>query len=180
MVSNESRLCVCYTALYARISVQCNQCKLKYQKSSAVSRCLLTVFNEVFLFSLPEVHLERCKIVVSVYETHTSRKSAKQLIGQLSVAMDRSSENEHWTLMMRSVRQPVAKWHGLLIWLASLWSRSRVSNCSGLTRPGWWNSLFITLTWMVEWLLTTAHVWFTYSLTSVSVFSFNPLISAWI
>ncbi|XP_030587734.1 synaptotagmin-2 [Archocentrus centrarchus] len=103
-------------ALYARISVQCNQCKLKYQKTSAVARSLLTVFNEVFLFSLPEVHLERCKILVCVYETHTARKSAKRLIGQLSVGTDKSSEtNEHWTLMMRSVRQPVAKWHGLLI-----------------------------------------------------------------
>uniref|UniRef100_A0A669D865 C2 domain-containing protein n=1 Tax=Oreochromis niloticus TaxID=8128 RepID=A0A669D865_ORENI len=102
-------------ALYARISVQCNQCKLKYQKSSTVARCLVTVFNEVLLFSLPEVHLERCKILVSIYETRPTSKSAKQLIGQLSVGKEKSSEDEHWTLMMRSVRQPVAKWHGLLI-----------------------------------------------------------------
>uniref|UniRef100_A0A3B4FSM4 C2 domain-containing protein n=1 Tax=Pundamilia nyererei TaxID=303518 RepID=A0A3B4FSM4_9CICH len=102
-------------ALYARISVQCNQFKLKYQKSSTVARCLVTVFNEVLLFSLPEVHLERCKILVSIYETRPTSKSAKQLIGQLSVGKEKSSEDEHWTLMMRSVRQPVAKWHGLLI-----------------------------------------------------------------
>ncbi|XP_039890967.1 synaptotagmin-2 isoform X1 [Simochromis diagramma] len=102
-------------ALYARISLQCNQFKLKYQKSSTVVRCLVTVFNEVLLFSLPEVHLERCKILVSIYETRPTSKSAKQLIGQLSVGKEKSSEDEHWTLMMRSVRQPVAKWHGLLI-----------------------------------------------------------------
>ncbi|XP_039891008.1 synaptotagmin-2 isoform X3 [Simochromis diagramma] len=62
-----------------------------------------------------EVHLERCKILVSIYETRPTSKSAKQLIGQLSVGKEKSSEDEHWTLMMRSVRQPVAKWHGLLI-----------------------------------------------------------------
>ncbi|XP_033490231.1 synaptotagmin-2 isoform X2 [Epinephelus lanceolatus] len=102
-------------ALYARISVQCNQCKLRYQKTSAVARCLMTVFNEVLMFSLPEFPLEQCKISVYVYETHTTRKSTKHLIGQLTVGKERSSEDEHWRLMMRSVRQPIAKWHGLLI-----------------------------------------------------------------
>ncbi|XP_070763790.1 synaptotagmin-2 [Enoplosus armatus] len=102
-------------ALYARISVQCNQCKLRYQKTSAVARCLVTVFNEVLMFSLPEFPLEQCKVLVSVYETHTTRKSTKHLIGQLTVGKERSSEDKHWSLMMRSVRQPIAKWHGLLI-----------------------------------------------------------------
>ncbi|XP_044050872.1 synaptotagmin-2 isoform X3 [Siniperca chuatsi] len=101
--------------LYARISVQCNQCKLRYQKTSAVARCLVTVFNEVLMFSLPEFPLEQCKILVSVYETHTTRKSTKHLIGQLTVGKEMSSEDKHWSLMMRSVRQPIAKWHGLWI-----------------------------------------------------------------
>lgn len=102
-------------AMYARISLQCNQCKLRFQKTSAVARCPVTVFNEVLLFSLPDFPLERCKILVYVYETHTSRKSAKHLIGQLTVGKEKSSEDKHWSLMMRSVRQPIAKWHGLLI-----------------------------------------------------------------
>ncbi|XP_045894418.1 synaptotagmin-2-like isoform X1 [Micropterus dolomieu] len=103
------------TALYARISVQCNHCKLRYQKTSAVARCLVTVFNEVLMFSLPDFPLEQCKIVVSVYETRMTRKSTKRLIGQLTVGKEKSSEDKHWSLMMRSVRQPIAKWHGLLI-----------------------------------------------------------------
>nr|XP_020442918.1 synaptotagmin-2-like [Monopterus albus] len=102
-------------ALHARISVQCNQCKLRYQKTSAVARCLVTVFNEVLVFSLPEYPLEQCKILVSVYETHTSRKSTKYMIGQLTVGKEKSSEDKHWSLMMRSIRQPIAKWHSLLI-----------------------------------------------------------------
>ncbi|XP_041795373.1 synaptotagmin-5 [Chelmon rostratus] len=102
-------------ALYARISVQCNQCKLRYQKTSAVARCLVTVFNEVFMFSLPEFPMQQCKIMVSVFETHTIRKSTKHLIGQLTVGKEKNSEDKHWSLMMCSVRQPVAKWHGLLI-----------------------------------------------------------------
>ncbi|XP_020496155.1 synaptotagmin-2 [Labrus bergylta] len=103
------------TALYARISVQCNHCKLRYQKTSAMTHCLVTIFNEVLMFSLPEFPLEQCKILVSVYETRLTRKSPKHLIGQLTVEKERSREDKHWSLMMASVRQPIAKWHGLLI-----------------------------------------------------------------
>ncbi|XP_040893348.1 synaptotagmin-2 [Toxotes jaculatrix] len=102
-------------ALYARISVQCNQCKLRYQKTSVVARCPVTVFNEVLMFSLPEFPLERCKIMVSVYETHMTRKSTKHLMGQMTVGKEKSSQDKHWNLMMHSFRQPVAEWHGLLI-----------------------------------------------------------------
>ncbi|XP_041851935.1 synaptotagmin-5 [Melanotaenia boesemani] len=104
-------------ALNARISVQCNQSKLRYQKTSAVALCPVTVFNEVFMFSLPEFPLEQCKILVSVYKIHTTTKSksSKHLMGQLSVGKERDSEDEHWTLMLLSIRQPVAKWHGLMI-----------------------------------------------------------------
>ncbi|XP_068588077.1 synaptotagmin-2 [Cebidichthys violaceus] len=102
-------------ALSARISVQCNQHKLRYQKTSTVAHSLVTVFNEVLMFSMPEFPLEQCKISLSVYETRTTRKSPKHLIGQLTLGKETSSEDEHWSLMMRSVRQPIAKWHGLLI-----------------------------------------------------------------
>lgn len=104
-----------FSALYARISVQCNQCKLRYQKTSAMAHSLVTVFNEVFMFSLPEFPLEQCKISVSMYETHMTRKSTKHLIGQLTIEKDKSSEDKHWSLMMHSVRQPIAKWHGMLM-----------------------------------------------------------------
>lgn len=103
------------TALYVKISVQCNQYKLRYQRTSVVARCLVTIFNEVLMFSLPEFPMERCKILVSVYQTRTTWKSPKQLVGQLTVGKERIAEDEHWNLMMRSVRQPVAKWHGLLL-----------------------------------------------------------------
>uniref|UniRef100_A0AAQ4Q326 C2 domain-containing protein n=2 Tax=Gasterosteus aculeatus aculeatus TaxID=481459 RepID=A0AAQ4Q326_GASAC len=102
-------------ALYARISVQCNQHKLRYQKTSAVAHSLVTVFNEVLMFSLPECPLEQCKISVSVYETHITRKLSKNLIGQLTLGKERNSQDKHWSLMMCSVRQPIAKWHGILI-----------------------------------------------------------------
>ncbi|KAM3870257.1 synaptotagmin-2 [Diretmus argenteus] len=101
--------------LFARISVQCNQCKLRHQKTSAVARCQVTVFNQVLVFSLPEFPLEQCKILVSVYETHAAGKPSKNLIGQLTVGKGRNSEDQHWSLMMRAVRQPIAKWHCLLI-----------------------------------------------------------------
>uniref|UniRef100_A0A3Q3LJ87 C2 domain-containing protein n=1 Tax=Labrus bergylta TaxID=56723 RepID=A0A3Q3LJ87_9LABR len=98
----------CSDTLYARISVQCNHCKLRYQKTSAMTHCLVTIFNEVLMFSLPEFPLEQCKILVSVYETRLTRKSPKHLIGQLTVEKERSREDKHWSLMMASVRQPIA------------------------------------------------------------------------
>ncbi|XP_077451770.1 synaptotagmin-1 isoform X2 [Stigmatopora argus] len=103
------------SALYVRISLQCNRCKLKYQKTATVTRGPVTVFNEVLVFSLPEFPLEQCKILGSVYETHLSKKSSKQLIGQVMLKKDKTSENEHWSLMLRSIRQPIARWHALLI-----------------------------------------------------------------
>ncbi|KAM8891317.1 synaptotagmin-2 isoform 2-T2 [Spinachia spinachia] len=102
-------------ALYARISVQCNQHKLSYQKTSAVAHSLVTVFNEVLMFSLSEFPLDQCKISVSVYETHMTRKLPKHLIGQLTLGKEENSQDKHWSLMMCSVRQPIAQWHGLLI-----------------------------------------------------------------
>nr|XP_019961571.1 PREDICTED: synaptotagmin-2-like isoform X2 [Paralichthys olivaceus] len=103
------------SALYVRISVQCNQCKLRSQKTSVVARCRVSVFNEVLMYSLPEFPVVQCKIMIYVYETHTTWKSPKHLIGQLTVGKERTTEDEHWNWMMRSVRQPVARWHGLLI-----------------------------------------------------------------
>lgn len=76
---------------------------------------MVTVFNEVLMFSMPELPLEQCKISVSVYETLMTRKSAKRLIGQLTVGKEKGVEDKHWILMMSSVRQPIAEWHGLLI-----------------------------------------------------------------
>ncbi|XP_056138264.1 synaptotagmin-2 isoform X2 [Lampris incognitus] len=101
------------SALCAKVSVQCNQCKRRHQKTSTKARCHVTVFNQVLVFPLPEFPLEECIITVSVYENRTARRSSKHLIGQLSVGKGKSFEDQHWSLMMRSVRQPIAKWHGL-------------------------------------------------------------------
>ncbi|XP_077372582.1 synaptotagmin-1 [Festucalex cinctus] len=101
--------------LYVKISVQCNRYKSKQEKTSAVVRGSVTVFNEVLVFFVPEFPLQQCKISVSVFETDSSRKSSKRLIGQLTIKKDNNSENEHLSLMLRSVRQPIAKWHALFI-----------------------------------------------------------------
>ncbi|KAK6320223.1 hypothetical protein J4Q44_G00093300 [Coregonus suidteri] len=101
--------------LYARISVLCNQFKLRHQKSTTKTLCEVTVFNEVMMFTLPDPLIRACCIVVSVYEIHAARKSSKRLVGQVTFGKGKSSEDEHWSLMMRSICQPIAKWHPLLI-----------------------------------------------------------------
>ncbi|CAL8262330.1 unnamed protein product [Merluccius merluccius] len=94
------------TALYARIIVQCNQCKLRHQKTTAVRQCQVTVFNQVLMFSLPEFPPQECNVAISVYETDATRKH-KHLVGQLTVGKDKRSEDHHWTLMMRSFNEDI-------------------------------------------------------------------------
>ncbi|KAL0968142.1 hypothetical protein UPYG_G00262920 [Umbra pygmaea] len=103
-------------ALYARISVLCNQFKLRHQKSTVKTGWKVIPFNEVMMFTLPEPQIRECSIVVSVYEVHAATQSkSKHLFGQFTFGKTENSEDEHWSLMMRSIRQPVAKWHPLLI-----------------------------------------------------------------
>ncbi|KAM6946373.1 synaptotagmin-2 [Aplochiton taeniatus] len=103
------------TALHARVGVQCNRCKLHHQKTSSMTRRRVTVFNQALMFSLPELQIRQCSIVVSVYQSQAGSKSSQRLIGQLTLGTGRSTDNQHWNLMMNSVRQPIAQWHRLLI-----------------------------------------------------------------
>ncbi|XP_029524902.2 synaptotagmin-2-like [Oncorhynchus nerka] len=99
----------------SKISVLCNQFKLRHQKSTVKTWRDVTVFNEVMMFTLPDPQIRECCIVVSVYEIPAAKKSSKLLVGQVTFGKGKSSEDEHWSLMMRSIRQPIAKWHQLLI-----------------------------------------------------------------
>uniref|UniRef100_W5M474 C2 domain-containing protein n=1 Tax=Lepisosteus oculatus TaxID=7918 RepID=W5M474_LEPOC len=104
-----------HRSLYARTSISCNQCRLKTQKTPQKSKQDVTVFNEIMTFSLPEPHIRECVIAVTVFETSTKRRKSKRLIGQAVVRKRKASEDEHWSLMMQCLRQPIAKWHSLLI-----------------------------------------------------------------
>ncbi|XP_039593963.1 synaptotagmin-2 [Polypterus senegalus] len=102
-------------ALFARVSVVYNQTKLKHQKSPLKLKEDVTVFNEVLTFTLPDPYIRECIIGVSVYEICFDKKKNKHLIGQVIFGKRASSEDDHWQLMMQSLRQPVARWHPLLI-----------------------------------------------------------------
>lgn len=75
----------------------------------------MTAFNEVMTFALPGAQVTECSIMVSVYEVGEAKKSSKRLIGQVSLRKGKKAEDEHWSLMMQSLRQPIAKWHLLCI-----------------------------------------------------------------
>ncbi|KAA0714956.1 Synaptotagmin-C Synaptic vesicle protein O-p65-C [Triplophysa tibetana] len=102
-------------ALYAKASVICNQCKLRHQRTTQRKRWEMTVFNEVLTFLLQDPQIRECSIIINVYELHPAQKSSRLLIGQIHLEKGSTSENEHWRLMMQSLRQPIAKWHFLLI-----------------------------------------------------------------
>lgn len=102
-------------ALFVRASVQCNQCKLRHQKTSTKTWWDVTVFNEVMIFVLPDPPVRDCTIAVNVYELNSGKKSSKRLIGQLTIGNGLQTEDEHWKLMMHSLRQPIAKWHLLYV-----------------------------------------------------------------
>ncbi|XP_072551685.1 synaptotagmin-2 [Salminus brasiliensis] len=101
--------------LYARTSVLCNQCKIRHQRTPEKVRWDVTVFNEVMIFVLPDTQIRECSITVSIYEMRPGKKSSKRLIGQVFLGKGKTIEDEHWKLMMRSLRQPVAKWHLLFL-----------------------------------------------------------------
>ncbi|XP_061078525.1 synaptotagmin-2 [Conger conger] len=104
-----------HKSLYARTSVVCNRRNLRHQKTTMKTRWEVTVFDEVMTFALPDPQVTECSIVVSVYEVAEGKRSPKRLIGQVNLRKGRKAEDEHWSLMMRSLRQPIAKWHLLLI-----------------------------------------------------------------
>ncbi|XP_069596531.1 synaptotagmin-1-like [Ranitomeya imitator] len=99
--------------VYARIDVFSNQHKQKHQKSSLRAKSKVTVFNETFLFSLPDPGKTHCLILISLYETLST---GKKLIGQATLGNQKTNlKDHHWDLMIQSLRQPVADWHPLYI-----------------------------------------------------------------
>ncbi|XP_056383060.1 synaptotagmin-1-like [Hyla sarda] len=99
--------------VYARIDVFSNQHKQKHQKSSLRAKSKVTVFNETFLFSLPDPGKTQCFILISLYETLAT---GKKLIGQATLGNQKNKfKDNHWDLMMQTLRQPVADWHPLYI-----------------------------------------------------------------
>ncbi|XP_065138767.1 synaptotagmin-2 isoform X1 [Paramisgurnus dabryanus] len=102
-------------ALYARASILCNQCKLRHHRTTKQKGKEITVFNEVLIFLLPDHQITECTITISVYELLSALKGSRRLIGQIHIEKSNTSENEHWMLMMQSLRQPIAMWHPILI-----------------------------------------------------------------
>ncbi|KAJ7344308.1 hypothetical protein JRQ81_000258 [Phrynocephalus forsythii] len=99
--------------IYARIDAFCNLYKQKHQKSKPKTLASVTVFNETFLFHLPEPVAWDCAVLISVYEIEPK---GRQLVGQVALGKWGPNErDDHWDCMMQSIQQPVAKWHPLLI-----------------------------------------------------------------
>ncbi|XP_078243375.1 synaptotagmin-1 [Pogona vitticeps] len=99
--------------IYARIDVFCNLHKQKHQKSKPKTLASVIVFNETFLFHLPEPVVWDCAVLISVYEIEPK---GRQLVGQAALGKRGPNDrDDHWDCMMQSLQQPVAKWHPLLI-----------------------------------------------------------------
>ncbi|NXG36186.1 SYT11 protein, partial [Dromaius novaehollandiae] len=99
--------------VYARIDVSCRRHRQKPQKSRPRAHAPLIVFNETFLFHLPEPSAWDCTVLVSLYEADSD---PRHLLGQATLGKSRPSDAaDHWDLVIKSVQQPVAKWHPLLI-----------------------------------------------------------------
>ncbi|NXN51039.1 SYT11 protein, partial [Rynchops niger] len=99
--------------VYARIDVSCRRHREKHQKSRPRAHTPLIIFNETFLFHMPEPPAWDCTVLISIYEVDSD---SRHLIGQATLGKRRTSEAaDHWGLMIKSIQQPVAKWHPLLI-----------------------------------------------------------------
>ncbi|NXS91890.1 SYT11 protein, partial [Jacana jacana] len=99
--------------VYARIDVFCRRHREKHQKSRPRAHTPLIIFNETFLFHIPEPAAWDCTVLVSIYEVEPD---SRHLVGQATLGKRRANEAaDHWDLMIKSIQQPVAKWHPLLI-----------------------------------------------------------------
>lgn len=99
--------------VYARIDFSCRSHRKKHQKSRPRAHTPLIIFNETFLFHMPEPPAWDCTVLVSIYEADSD---PRHLVGQATLGKRRASEAaDHWDLMIKSIQQPVAKWHPLLV-----------------------------------------------------------------
>ncbi|XP_009817561.2 synaptotagmin-2-like [Gavia stellata] len=99
--------------VYARIDVSCRHHRKKHQKSRPRAHTPLIIFNETFLFHMPEPPAWDCTVLVSIYEVDSD---PRHLVGQATLGKRRANAAaEHWDLMIKSIQQPVAQWHPLLI-----------------------------------------------------------------
>ncbi|KAI6068474.1 Synaptotagmin-5-like protein [Aix galericulata] len=92
--------------VYARIDVSCRRHRQKHQKSRPRAHTPLIIFNETFLFHMPEPPAWDCTVLVSIYQVGSD---PRQLIGQATVGKSRAREaSDHWDLVKKSIQQPVA------------------------------------------------------------------------
>uniref|UniRef100_UPI00398E9EE5 synaptotagmin-1 n=1 Tax=Pristiophorus japonicus TaxID=55135 RepID=UPI00398E9EE5 len=103
------------TGIYTRVDFYVKQRKVKHLKTPAKPKSEITVFDEVILFTVSDSVINQSMIITSVYETSFSKDSARRLLGRAYVGRKKSKEDDHWHSMLRSLRQPVPKWHPLLI-----------------------------------------------------------------
>ena len=75
--------------VYARIGVSCRRHRKKHQKSRPQAHTLLIIFNETFLFHMPEPSAWDCTVLVSVHEVDSD---PRHLIGQATLGKRRASE----------------------------------------------------------------------------------------
>ncbi|XP_042740539.1 synaptotagmin-12-like isoform X2 [Lagopus leucura] len=100
-------------SIYARIDVSCRRHRQKHQKSRPQAHTPLIIFNETFLFPMPQAAAWDSSVLVSLYEVGPE---PRHLIGQATVGRNMAREAaDHWDLMAKSIQQPVAQWHPLLI-----------------------------------------------------------------
>ncbi|XP_015719228.1 synaptotagmin-12-like [Coturnix japonica] len=100
-------------SVYARIDVSCRRHRQKHQKSRPQAHTSLIIFNETFLFPMPQTAAWDCSVLISLYEVGPE---PRHLIGQASVGRNMARDAAgHWDLMAKSIQQPVAQWHPLLI-----------------------------------------------------------------
>ncbi|XP_009944505.1 PREDICTED: LOW QUALITY PROTEIN: synaptotagmin-11-like [Leptosomus discolor] len=111
----EVRLLKAKTYIYMRIDVSCRRHRKKHQKSRPWACSLLTIFNEnkPVLFHTPEPPAWDRTVLVPIYEVDAN---SELLIGQTTLGKRRAREAaDHWDLKIKTVQQPIAKWHPLLI-----------------------------------------------------------------
>src|SRR6218665_2265114 len=98
--------------------------KVEKKKTAIHQKTLNLVFDENFMFSIPMDRVRQTSLVVSVMEYDGIVRNDR--IGQIILGSKNGPiKIKHWNEMFAKTRQPVAKWHVLIIIIIIIISNNR-------------------------------------------------------
>uniref|UniRef100_A0A3Q3XGH1 C2 domain-containing protein n=1 Tax=Mola mola TaxID=94237 RepID=A0A3Q3XGH1_MOLML len=101
---------------YVKVSLMCDNRRLKKRKTSTKRNTLNPVYNEAIVFDVPPENIEQISLLIAVMDY--DRVGHNEVIGVCRVGNEAESlGRDHWSEMLTYPRKPIARWHPLIeVW----------------------------------------------------------------